>query len=311
MKRVLMTGGTGFVGANLARRLLHDGHELHLLIRPAHTAWRIEPIRRDVHLHTVDLTDAQGVARMVGAVRPDWVFHLAAHGAYPVQTNIEEMIRTNVQGTVNLVEACVATGFEAFVNTGSSSEYGWKDHAPAETEPLEPNSHYAITKASGTLFCRFTGRAHRVRLTTLRLYSVYGPWEEPTRLMPTLIRRGRRGELPRLVDPGVARDYVYVDDVVEAYLLAATRDGQEPGSVFNVGTGVQTSLRDAVTIARRVLGIAAEPAWGSMPNRSWDTTVWVADSRAIRTALGWAPRHDFETGFRRMVSWFADRLDIG
>ena len=82
MKRVLMTGGAGFVGANLARRLLHDGHELHLLIRPAHTAWRIEPIRRDVHLHTVDLTDADGLARVVTDVRPEWVFHVAAHGAY-------------------------------------------------------------------------------------------------------------------------------------------------------------------------------------------------------------------------------------
>ena len=308
---MLMTGGAGFVGANLARRLLHDGHELHLLIRPADNAWRLEPIRSEVHLHAVDLTDAEGVARVVAGVRPDWVFHLAAHGAYSWQTDVHRMVRVNIEGTIGLVEACLRSGFEAFVNTGSSSEYGFKDHAPAETEWLEPNSHYAVAKAAATLFCRYTAISRAVPLVTLRLYSVYGPYEEPARLMPTLVVRGLDGELPPLADPDIARDYVYVDDVVEAYLLAATRDGQEPGSVFNVGTGVQTSLRDAVTIARRVLGIAAEPAWGSMPNRSWDTTVWVADSRAIRTALGWAPRHDFETGFRRMVSWFADRLDIG
>jgi len=307
MARVLVTGATGFVGANLVRRLLADGHEVHCTVRPGHATWRIDDIRPDLRLHVVDLADEDEVRAKVARIRPDWVFHLAAHGAYPAQTNLAEMIRTNVQGTVNLVEACVAIGFEAFVNTGSSSEYGWKDHAPAETEPLEPNSHYAVTKASATQFCRLTGRAHGVRLTTLRLYSVYGPWEEPTRLMPTLIRRGRRGELPPLVDPDVARDYVYVDDVVEAYLVAATHDGQELGSVFNVGTGVQTTLRAAVAVARRVLGLAAEPIWGSMPNRSWDTTVWVADIRAIGTALGWAPRHGFESGFRRMVAWFADR----
>ena len=306
MKRVLMTGGTGFVGANLARRLLHDGHELHLLIRPAHNAWRIEPIRRDVHLHTVDLTDADGLARVVTDVRPEWVFHVAAHGAYSWQTDVSCMVRVNIEGTIGLVEACLRTGFEAFVNTGSSSEYGFKDHAPAETELLEPNSHYAVTKASATLFCRHTAISRAVPLVTLRLYSVYGPYEEPQRLMPTLVVRGLEGELPPLADPAIARDYVYVDDVSEAYCLAASRPGQPPGAVYNVGTGVQTSLREVVQVARRVLNIAAEPVWGSLKPRTWDTAVWVADGRAIRDALGWRPRVTFENGIRRLVHWFRE-----
>jgi nucleoside-diphosphate-sugar epimerase len=108
---------------------------------------------------------------------------------------------------------------------------------------------------------------------------------------------------PPLVNPDIARDHVDIDDVVDACLLAATRPAAEPGAVYNVGTEVQTSLRDLVAIARRVLDIAAEPAWGSMPERSWDTSVWVADSRAIRTALGWRPRYGVEDGFRRLVEW--------
>src|SRR6058998_3106401 len=187
MKRVLLTGGTGFVGANLARRLLQSGHEVHLLVQPRHTGWRIEAIRDDLRLHEVDLADGERLGNLVRRIGPDWVFHLAAHGAYSWQRDLGQIVRTNILGTMNLVGACVATGFEGFVNTGSSSEYGFKDHAPAETEALEPNSYYAVTKASATLFCRFTARARSVNLPTLRLYSVYGPYEEPSRLIPALI----------------------------------------------------------------------------------------------------------------------------
>jgi UDP-glucose 4-epimerase len=304
MKRVIVTGATGFVGSNLARRLLRDGHEVHLLVRPRHSSWRVEDIRRDVRFYEAPLEDAEAVKEAVGRIRPEWIFHLAAHGAYPTQTDVRQMIQTNVVGTINLVEACLLTGFEAFVNTGSSSEYGFKDHAPAEDESIEPNSHYAVTKASATFFCRYTAQSRAVHLPTLRLYSVYGPWEEPARLVPRLITHGLKGELPPLVNQGVARDYVYVDDVTEAYLLAAaTRGQQEPGAVYNVGTGLQTSLVEAVGTARRVLSIEREPRWGSMPAREWDTNFWVADNRKIKDALGWEPHYSFEQGFRLTVEW--------
>ena len=305
--RTLVTGGTGFVGANLVRRLLADGHEVHLLVRTDHAAWRIEPIRNDVRLHEVELADAASLGPVVGRLRPEWVFHLAAHGAYPQQTDLEAILRTNVLGTVNLVQACLATGFAAFVHTGSSSEYGYKDHAPAENEWLDPNSHYAVSKATATLFCRYTARSRDVPITTLRLYSAFGPWEEPTRLLPTLVVRGLAGELPPLVNPETARDYVHVADVVEACVLAAGQPPAERGAVYNLGTGVQTTLAEIVAVARRVLGITAEPVWGSMPRRSWDTAVWVADNRAIRAALGWQPRFTVEQGFRQLVAWFHDQ----
>lgn len=306
MKRVIITGATGFVGANLARRLLSLGHEIHLLVRKGHNPWRIEGIQKDLRLHQVDLGDLQALTQEVSKIKPDWVFHLAAHGAYSWQTDLHQMVETNLIGTVNLVEACLKTGFEALVNTGSSSEYGFKDHAPSETELVEPNSHYAVTKAAATQFCRHTAQSRGVHLPTLRLYSVYGPYEDPKRLMPQLILRGLNGELPSLVNPEVARDYVYVEDVIDAYLLAATRPNQEPGAVYNVGTGVQTTLGEAVNVARQVMGIAAEPKWGSLPHRQWDTNVWVADPRKISDQLGWRPRHTFLQGFSLMVDWFRD-----
>ena len=110
-----------------------------------------------------------------------------------------------------------------------------------------------------------------------------------------------------LVDPRIARDYVYADDVSEAFVRAAVKPHPEPGPVFNVGSGTQTTLRQVVTVARRVLSIPVKPKWGTMPNRQWDTSVWVSDNRAIRRALGWKPRYDFERGFKQMVAWM--RMD--
>jgi dolichol-phosphate mannosyltransferase len=304
MKRVIMTGATGFVGANLARRLLQQGHELHLLVHPGYTAWRIAAIRDSLSLHEVDLCDPEALGDIVGHIHADWVFHLAAHGAYSWQTDLRRMVQTNIVGTVNLVGACLAAGFEAFVNTGSSSEYGFKDHAPTEMEQVEPNSCYSATKCSATLLCRHAARSHGLNLHTLRLYSVYGAFEDDRRLIPTVIRHGIRGDLPPLADPDSAHDYVYVEDVCDAYLLAAGSPGQEPGSVYNVGTGAQTTLRDVVEIARRTFEIKTEPQWGSLSSYSWDANVWVADSHKIQHALGWHPRHGFEEGFRLTVEWF-------
>jgi nucleoside-diphosphate-sugar epimerase len=305
-KRVLVTGSSGFVGANLARRLISDGHDVHLLLRPNHEEWRL----RDVESarHVVDVTDAEGVKQVVRGVRPEWIFHLAAYGAYSSQTGLLETVQTNLVGTANLVDAALSVGFEAFVNTGSSSEYGLKSHAAAETDLLEPNSDYALTKAAATMYCRNAARTYDVRLRTLRLYSVYGPWEEPARLIPTLIVYGLKGKLPKLADPDIARDYVHVEDACDAYLLAAADEKAENGAIFNVGTGVQTSLAQVVQTAREVMPIKEKPAWGSMPNRKWDTTTWVADNRAISQTLGWKPRYQFQEGLEQVINWF--RADL-
>ncbi|MEA3186209.1 MAG: hypothetical protein QOD99_39 [Chthoniobacter sp.] len=308
MKRVLLTGGTGFVGANLARRLLRDGHAVHLLVRPAHAGWRIEEIRHDIQLHELELADANAASKTVAAIKPDWIFHLAAHGAYSWQKDAAQIFQTNLIATVNLLESALRLGFEAFVHTGSSSEYGFKDHAPAETEWVEPNSHYACAKAAATQYCRYSAQAQKAHIVTLRLYSAFGPFEDPNRLMPKLIEHGLRGELPLLVNPDIARDYIYIDDVCEACILAAQMPSCEPGPVYNLGTGVQTSLRDVVDVSRRLLDIAAEPQWGSMLPRIWDTSVWVANNQRIKAELGWKPRFNFEEGFLEMANWARKNL---
>ena len=313
MKRVIVTGATGFVGANLARRLVRDGHEVHLLVRRGYHPWRINDVYSQVVLHETDLADKEALATVVSEIKPEWIFHLAVYGAYSWQKDLYQMVQTNISGTMNLVEACLQTGFESFVNTGTSSEYGYKDDSPCESAYLEPNSHYAVTKASATMFCRYTGQSRRVHTPTLRLYSVYGPFENPGRFIPTLVMEGLAGNLPPLVNPGVMHDFVFVEDVVDAYLLAADTTGQEFGAIYNVGTGIQTSLAEIVASARRIMGITVEPRWGSMPDRQWDTGSWVADSQKIREELGWRPKYTLEQGLRSVVEWFksdAARLNM-
>ena len=268
MTRLLVTGAAGFIGANLVRRMLREGHEVHVTTVDRQAEWRLSQIANHLQWHTVDLRDAPAVATVVRQVKPRWVFHLAAHGAYSWQDDMRQILETNFLGTVNLVEACAAVGVERFINTGSSSEYGFKDQPPSEDAWLEPNSYYAVAKASATLFCRYVAQSRKFPAVTLRLYSIYGPYEEPKRLMPSLAVYGLAGGYPPLVDPRVARDYVYVDDVVDAYCLAAARD-HEPGAVYNLGTGRQTTLAEVVELAqgfrsvrRAPLGFDAQPRLG-------------------------------------------------
>jgi len=306
MKRTLVTGASGFVGANLARRLLRDGQQVHLFLRADYQPWRLEEISGDCDVSLGDIRDRESVRRAINAAKPEWVFHLSAYGAYSNQAGFEQMLATNVIGCANLLDSCIEAGVEAFVQTGSSSEYGYQAHASREDGRIDPNSHYAITKAAATHYCQFTARKLGFQAVTARLYSIYGPYEDPARLIPTLLVYGLRGELPPLVSPDTARDFVYVDDAVEALIRLACGKHISPGAVYNVASGSQTTLGDVVQEARKLLGIAAEPVWGGMPARAWDTGVWVGDATAICRDAGWVAETTLEEGLKRTIYWLKD-----
>jgi dolichol-phosphate mannosyltransferase len=279
-KRTLITGAGGFVGANLVRRLLADGADVVAVVRPGGDPWRLAGL--DVELVEADVREPLPDGFAV-------VYHLAAHGSYSWQQDEDVIRETNVRGTQN----ALAAG-ERVVVAGSSSEYGLKPYAPDEDEPLEPNSPYAATKAEATALATARGGV------VLRLYSAYGPWEEPDRLIPTLLARGLAGELPPLVSARVARDFVHVDDACEAFARAAKA---EPGRVYNVGSGRQTTVAEVVELARRLLDLDVEPQWGSMPDRAWDTETWLANPERIRRELGWEARIDLQDGLARTLAW--------
>ena len=301
--RCLITGASGFVGANLTRRLLHDAHDVHVLLRPTYQNWRLHDIAHSLHIHPVDLSDSAAVRETVHRIQPHTVFHLAAYGAYSSQTDFARMVSVNITATSALLDACAEIGVQSFVYTGSSSEYGYKDHPPKENEVLEPNSHYAITKAAATHYCQFTARTRDINAVAVRLYSIYGPYEEPTRLIPTLISQGLRGLLPPLVSPTTARDFVYVDDAVDA-LLAIAAQSPKRGAVYNLCTGVQTTMATVVETARRLMNIKAQPEWSTMHRRSWDTDVWVGSPAALQNEIGWRAKTDFAAGLARTIEHY-------
>jgi nucleoside-diphosphate-sugar epimerase len=303
MKRAFVTGGSGFIGANLVRRLLDDGHEVHLLLRAGHQAWRLEQVKQRCRILSGDITDREAIRRALSESRPDWVFNLAAWGAYSSQTGFDRMVEVNLLGCAALLDECARLGVEAFIQAGSSSEYGYKQASTRESDLLQPNSHYAIAKAAATHYCQFTARIRELPVVVLRLYSAYGPWEEPARLVPSLLIHGLAQRVPPLVSPSTARDFIHVDDVVEAFLLTAAHGHLPPGSVYNVATGIQTSIAELVQEARRILKIPAEPVWGGMEPRPWDTDTWVGDAVALQTDTAWRARVSLAEGLTRTIDW--------
>jgi dolichol-phosphate mannosyltransferase len=308
--RALVTGAGGFVGANLVRQLLAAGHEVVAWVRPGGAEWRLRELARDLELVEIDLLDPDAVASAVPRARAEWVFHLATHGAYPWQRDSERIMQTNLVATVRLLAACEREGFAAFVHAGTSSEYGFQDHAPSERELVDPNSDYAVMKAAASLHCRFVSRREDLHIITLRLYSVYGPWEQPGRLMPTLVACGLAGTLPPLVSPDTPRDFVSARDVDRAFLLAAERTELPRGTILNVASGRQTTLREVVEVARRELGVAVEPQWGTEPQREWDAPVWVGDPAHAQRLLGWSAEDDLETGFKALADWLRAKREL-
>jgi UDP-glucose 4-epimerase len=303
MKKVLITGASGFVGTNLARRLMREGHDVHLLLRSSYKPWRIEEIKKEVVIKLVDLADENRVTAVVKHIKPDWVFHLATYGAYSQQDEVGRMIETNIKGTWYLLRACLKAGVKVMVNTSSSSEYGFNSDAPSEKVTVTPNSDYAVTKTAATLLCNYFANRYQLYIPTLRLYSVYGPYEEPSRLMPTLLIQAQKGKWPPLVNPQTARDFIYVNDICEVFLKVTRRRSKEWAPIYNLGTGKQIRLRQLANIVRKMFQIKAMPRWSTMNQRQWDTSVWRANIAKIRRDYRWKPKYNLALGLQEMNDW--------
>jgi nucleoside-diphosphate-sugar epimerase len=300
--KALVTGAGGFVGANLVRHLLERGDEPIAMLRPETSSWRLEDITADVRIEFVDLTRPDPVLRSVLQVRPDVIFNLAASGAYFWQTDLDEMLAVNVRATETLLEASRRV-HARLIQAGSSSEYGFADRATAELDRVAPNSFYAVTKAAATHLCRLAAAQHGQHAVTLRLYSVYGQWEEPGRLMPTLVDRALAGTYPPLVSPETARDFVWIEDVCDAFVRAATTDLEDRGAVLNVASGAQTTLGALTDIVQAQFEIESDPIWDSMSARGWDTAVWVGDPSTTADLIGWTATTSVQHGLRALAAW--------
>ena len=308
MDPIFVTGSTGFIGGALVRRLLDRGHRVHAALRPEARRWRLDEVSDRITIHTADLRDAGSIGKAIESARPAIVVHLATHGAYEVQRDAVSILSTNVLGTQNLLEACARAKVALFVNAGSSSEYGFKTEPMRESDLPEPNSHYAVAKVAQTHLCRLASKACDLPMATFRLFSVYGPWEEPTRLIPTMIRRARAGLPLEMANQKIARDFVYVDDVLDA-ITAFEPLMKLRGDVINLGSGAETTLREVVDAVMSIVPSRSEVKWGAMADRKWDTDRWVSDPSLAKRLLGWEAKHRLIDGLEKMSQWMLARKD--
>jgi nucleoside-diphosphate-sugar epimerase len=305
--RALVTGATGFVGACLTRRLLAMGHEIHIFARQAANRWRIADIVPHLVLHDVDLRDAHAVEQTITSIRPDKIFHLATYGGFSFQKDADAIYAANFLGTVNLVHACEKVSFDCFVHTGSSSEYGIKTEPMKETDLLEPLGDYAVSKAASALFCRSEALQKGLPIITLRIFSPYGPWDDPRRLIPYVIASLLNGAVPALSNPASMRDYIFIDDVIDAYLSVMVAD-ITAGEIYNVGSGRQTGIGEVVDIIISTLDNGIMPRWGAETPKRPEPAVWVADAGKMKTHFDWEATTSLEDGLRYTVSWIREHL---
>lgn len=300
---IWVVGASGFIGAKLFFSLSRLRPDVFAVSRQVETSWRLLHCPYPNRI-TLDITAARDVDAAVKTHRPRTVFNLSAYGAYERQNTAARIHQVNYNGTFNLITALLESGCDAFVQAGTSSEYGLNCAAPAESAALEPNSDYAVSKVAASYLLGYYGRIKQFPCTHLRLYSVYGPWEERDRLVPTLVRLGLQGGYPPLVNPDISRDFLYVDDCTRAFVQAALVScRQQPGRAFNIATGTKTSLAEIAQHARRLFAIPAEPVFGVMPNRKWDLANWYGDPARARTELDWSSRVPLDAGLALTTAW--------
>ena len=286
MGRILVTGATGFVGGQLVRRLRAEGLDPVLLQRP-----------------TTDLRDRDAVFEIVRHARPETVFHCAIWRGHPTSaTHRLESLESSVMGTAYLAEAAAEVGAARFVHLGSSLVYAPQEREFRESDPLRPPTSRGAAKAAASIWLEQFARSTDFPAIELRLFSVYGPGEGEKRFIPTLLRAARSGDpMPLIAAP--PRDFIYIDDVIDA-CLAAARTPTEPGAIYNIGSGISHTNEEVVALARQVTGrpipLAATPHAGSPTDRSH----WLADISAARRDLAWAPRHTLSEGLAAYYAWW-------
>jgi len=297
--RALVTGGAGFIGSNLVDALVARGDEAHALDDLSKGSR--ENVRSGAELHVADIREPDAV---FDAVRPEVVFHLAAQA--DVRVSVERPAHDaeiNVLGTIRILEAARRHGAKIVFASSGGAAYGECDGPASESAPLRPLAPYGTSKLCGEEYLSTWNRLHGTRHVSLRFGNVYGPRQEPhgeAGVVAIFMGLLRDGGTPTIFGEGLqTRDYVYVGDVVNAMLRALSRDG----GVYNVGTGVETSVVGLYDAIRAASGIDREPAFAQA--RLGELQRSVLDASLAERALGWRPEHTLADGLAATWEWIS------
>ncbi|MCA9291926.1 MAG: NAD-dependent epimerase/dehydratase family protein [Phycisphaerales bacterium] len=304
--RAVVTGGAGFIGSHLVRALLDLECEVVVLDDLSSGHLHNVPDDERVRFVEASILDDDAVEDAVDDCR--FVFHEAAMVSVP--QSIEEAdacAMINVVGTQRLLDAAVAAGVERFVFASSAAVYGDRPTLPSrEDHPVRSCSPYAASKAAGEQLLMAASHAHGLSTASLRYFNVFGPRQDPKSAYAAVISAFTdvltRGGRPRIFGDGTqTRDFVSVDNVVAANLLAASTDSPLRGEVLNIGTGARTSLLDLLGHMGRLLEVDATPSFE--PPRAGDVPHSVADIARARAVLGYEPRTDLASGLGALLDW--------
>ncbi|MGE5481415.1 MAG: SDR family oxidoreductase [Bacteroidota bacterium] len=310
MKQCVVTGGAGFIGSNLTRRLVREGIEVTVL-DDLSTGRRenLSGLEGSIRFVEGDVRDAALLREVCRGA--EVVFHQAAVAS--VQASLDDPATSNavnVNGTLNVLLAAQACGVRRVVFASSSSVYGNNESLPVrEDAPLQPLSPYAVTKAVGELYCRIFAQLYGVDTVALRYFNVFGPCQNPdseyAAVIPKFVRATLAGRDPVIYGDGEqSRDFIFVEDVVEANFLAATHPERLGGQAFNLGGGQPWTLHQVLETLETLLGRPIQHRHTAP--RSGEVRHSLADISRAQRVLGFRPGHSFVEGLEATARWLAE-----
>jgi nucleoside-diphosphate-sugar epimerase len=309
--RVLVTGATGFIGSHLVRRLVSEGADVHALSSTVSSIYpvRLLDIRDRITVHEANLTDPTAMSVLAHRVSPRLVFHLGAYTHVGKSWHrVDECVQTNVQGTVNLLQALAPTGYERFVYTSTSEVYGDIPVPFAEDSTVNPLSPYSVSKYAGERFCRMFHLGRGWPVVVVRPFNAYGPAQSPDRIIPEIIVKALTKERLAMTQGLQTREFNFAEDLAEGFIRAATVPGLE-GQVLNLGGGEEVSMRDLAATVLDLMGGPIVPEFGALPDRPTEIPRMYSDTRRTREILGYQPRHSLQAGLEKTIAWYRAELD--
>ncbi len=302
--KILVTGATGFVGANITRHFVEKRESVAVIVRNKKLNWRLSDISSKIDIYKSDILNPS-LEKIIDRIKPDYIFHMAAYGVMADELDIQEMVNVNIRGTVNLINAVKKNKLKLLVNIGSAVEYGVKDHKISEDDLLEPINDYGWTKAGATLFCQKEGIKNSLPVLTLRLFTPFGYFEDRTRLIPSVILSAIKNKPIKVSVPTSVRDFIFIEDIIEAFELA-TKQKIRPGEVINIGSGKQHSVGEVVEKIISLSNSNSHVEWGAVKKQSRfiEPKKLEADISKAYKVLGWKPKHSFEDSLIKSISWF-------
>ena len=301
---ILVLGASGFIGANLFKILLSKREDVYGVCR-LEKGWRLEGVDTKNIMFT-DVNDSVALKNLINTITPRTVFDFISYGAYSFEESHEIVYQTNFLSLTNIVTLLEEKGVSAYIHAGTSSEYGLNSKQPKEDSSLEPNSHYSSSKIAASYFLKYVGKTRNFPAINLRLYSVYGPLEDSSRLIPNILNHAKVKKFPPLVDSDISRDFIFIKDACEAFILAASKIHPELyGESFNIGTGNKTTIKELALTIKKVYKIKKNPIFSNMKKRNWDLNEWYSDSKKAEKVLGWKSKTSLVDGLNLTFNWLS------